>query len=228
MHLLYSAAGLLAGCLLLTGCFKHRDPKPDVQVARTGVIKDAWTDQPIPGLKVYLSARTWDLVDEDYWPDKYVLDSTITDTQGRFTVQKYLPRDEYSIFNAYGCQIRTSSWQAAEGKSLRTQALGQPAGGIVLKLERRYDLVLRTQVLNPSVDSFALTVRLPAESQPQRVSCGRRYAQWPCSYQFRLNLFPPTDTTQVTHLTYRSYSRRQLLRTDSVRVTGTRYLLSIQ
>lgn len=224
----YSIAGLLLGGLLLADCTRHKDPEPTAEVAYAGVIRDYWTERPVAGVPVYLGKANVVLLFGLAPRASDVLDSARTDAQGRFVVQSTVPRQLRNLFDVYGFQLRPQGWYFPAGQDLGTQTKGQDARNLTIKLERRYELRLRTQVLNPAVDSFALTVRPPFASRPQLVSCGRRYADWPCPFTFPLNLFPPNDTSRTTRITYRSYARRQLLRTDSVTVAGTRYLLSIR
>lgn len=214
--------------LLLTDCARHKDPEPTAEVEYAGVIQEDFTARPIAGVPVYLGKANVLLVLGLAPRASDVLDSTRTDARGHFLVRATVPRKLRNAFDVYGLLIRPQGWYFPAGQSLNSQVREQSAKNLVIKLERRYELLLRTQVLNPTVDSFALVVRPAATYRPQYISCGRHSGQWPCAYQFPLHLLPAYDTTQVTHITYRTYARRQLLRTDSVAVPGTRYLLMLR
>ncbi|RTQ53551.1 hypothetical protein EJV47_02080 [Hymenobacter gummosus] len=224
MKLFYSTAALLFWLLLLANCTKHKDPTPTATVEYAGRIEDYWSGRPVPGATVYLGKGTWLLLGAFGTGDSQPLDSAVTDAQGRFRVQAVVPRGLRNLLDSYGCRLRPpAGWYFPAGQAFGQQQ-GQSNTDLTVRLERRYELQIQPRVLNAAVDSFTVTIRRPGVSAPYQVRCSRRYPQWPCPIDLSIG----HDTTRVVRLTYQTFARRQLLRTDSTTATGTRYQLLLR
>lgn len=101
----------------------ERHPKATV----SGVVLDSETGEPVAGIEVYGLPRGRAVPWED---------PSVTDSQGRFTLQLATPAEYSFLFRWKGVTVLTGEKEDPASVSVHTKA-GEEIGGIVLKFGRK-------------------------------------------------------------------------------------------